>query len=210
MSSALLWTVRWRQKESQMAKPRQKKAPVTKMTRPKSPGKSEKQDNQKKAAGKAPPRRASLKKVRATAKIADNRSYVTTATSARRPDDLFALQSDPIAAVLGVPIHVLHASPRVVMPKKRVPPPEFPSGPHEPTSPAPALELDRAPQLGRGVTATRARARPQRAPPGHPRSHRCAVFMKLSSLTLSQGLPRRPRADETMFDQSSLPAGRAA
>jgi hypothetical protein len=27
--------------------------------------------------------------------------------------------------------------------------------------------------------------------------------MKLSTLTLSQGLPRRPRADETMFDQSS-------
>jgi hypothetical protein len=102
----LFWCADGNKKKADGKTKAKKKAPVTKVTRPKSPGKSEKQDNQKKAARKAQPRRASLRSQ------SDGEDRGQSELRYHRDvghDDPFAPQSDPIAAVLGVPIHVLHA-----------------------------------------------------------------------------------------------------
>ena len=84
------------------------------MTRPKSPGKSEKQDNQKKAGeeGAAPASIAKGNQSDGEDRRQSELRYHRDVGHDDRDvghDDPFALQSDPIAAVLGLPIHVLHA-----------------------------------------------------------------------------------------------------
>jgi hypothetical protein len=167
-------------KRKPMAKPRQEESPCHE-------GDPSKKSRKVRKTGQSEEGAASASIAKESQNDGEDRGQSQLRYQRRRHDDREVGRDDPF--------------PGWSCPKKG-PTPRSPSGPHEPTAPAPVLELDRAPQLGRGVIATRARARPQRAARSPSIAPMRGLYEALD-LDIVRGIATRPRADETMFDQSS-------